>query len=53
MMACKGNNQEGLLFSGENTYKMNEILPVAEIFKQFKEQAESVFKEGKGFSPSF
>jgi NAD(P)H-dependent flavin oxidoreductase YrpB (nitropropane dioxygenase family) len=51
-MAREGNTQDGLIFSGENTYKMKEILPVAEIFRQFKEQAESVYKEGKGFSPS-
>lgn len=52
MMAKEGNTQEGLFFSGENTFKMNNILPVAEIFKQFKEQAESVYKEGRGFSPA-
>lgn len=50
-MARDGNIEEGLVFSGENTYKMKEILPVAEIFKQFTEQAESVYKEGKGFDP--
>ncbi|MEN8189011.1 MAG: nitronate monooxygenase family protein [Thermodesulfobacteriota bacterium] len=47
-----GNIEEGLVFSGANTYKMNEILPVAEIFKRFVEQAESVFKEGRGFNPA-
>lgn len=52
VMAKEGNTQEGLFFSGENTFKMNNILPVAEIFKQFKEQAESVYKEGRGFSPA-
>lgn len=51
-MAREGNVLEGLIFSGENTYKMDSILSVSEIFRQFKEQAESVFKEGKGFSPS-
>ena len=51
-MARKGNTQDGLIFSGENTYKMKEILPVAEIFRQFKEQAESMYKEGRGFSPA-
>jgi len=50
-MARDGNIEEGLVFSGENTYKMNEILPVAEIFNQFTEQAESVYKEGRGFAP--
>ncbi len=52
MQARNGNVKEGLIFSGENTYKMKSILPVAEIFRQFKSQAESVFKEGRGFSPS-
>jgi len=50
-MAREGNVEEGLVFSGENTYKMKDILSVAEIFEQFKRQAESVFKEGRGFSP--
>ena len=50
--ARDGKLDEGLFFSGMNTYKMNNILPVAEIFKQFISQAESVYKEGKGFSPA-
>ena len=52
IQARDGNLEEGLFFSGENTYKMNSILPVAEIFRQFVEQAESVYKEGIGFSPA-
>ena len=52
MMARNGNTRDGLIFSGENTYKMDKILSVAEIFKQFKEQAEAVYKEGLGFSPA-
>ena len=52
MQARDGNVKDGLIFSGENTYKMNEILPVAEIFKRFTEQAESVYKEKKGFCPA-
>lgn len=52
MMAKNGNVREGLVFSGENTYKMDKILSVAEIFKQFREQAESVYKEGLGFVPA-
>ncbi len=51
MMARNGNIEEGLVFSGENIYKMDSILPVAEIFRQFKEQAESVYREGRGFDP--
>jgi len=47
-----GNIDEGLVFAGSNTYKMKNILPVAEIFRQFKEQAESVYKEGRGFAPA-
>jgi len=46
-----GNYEDGLFFSGENTYKMKNILPVAEIFKQFVSQAESVYKENRGFYP--
>ena len=49
--ARDGNIEEGLFFSGENTYKMKDILSVAEIFKQFKTQAESVYREGRGFAP--
>lgn len=52
MMAKNGNVSEGLIFSGENTYKMDKILSVAEIFKQFREQAESVYQEGLGFVPA-
>lgn len=53
MLAKAGNLKEGLFFSGENTWKMKSILSVAEIFRQFKEQAESVYQEGKGFNPTF
>lgn len=49
--AKDGNIDEGLVFSGENTYKMKSILSVSEIFKKFTREAESVYKEGKGFSP--
>ncbi len=52
MMAKNGNTRDGLIFSGENTYKMKNILSVAEIFKQFKTQAESVYREGRGFCPA-
>lgn len=52
MAARNGNIEEGLVFSGANTYKMKEILPVAEIFRQFVTQAESVYKEGRGFAPA-
>ena len=52
MMAHDGNTRDGLIFSGENTYKMKTILSVADIFKQFKQQAEAVYKEGLGFSPA-
>jgi nitronate monooxygenase len=47
-----GDLEDGLFFSGENTYKMKSILPVADIFKQFVSQAESVYKENRGFAPS-
>jgi nitronate monooxygenase len=49
-MSRDGNVRDGLIFSGENTFKMDKILSVAEIFKTFKKQAESVYKEGIGFS---
>lgn len=52
MMARDGNTRDGLIFSGENTYKMKSILSVAEIFRQFKDQAESVYHEGRGFCPA-
>jgi len=50
-MSKEGNIEEGLVFSGENTYKMKSILSVSDIFAQFTREAESVYKEGKGFSP--
>ncbi len=46
-----GDYENGLFFSGENTYQMKDILPVAEIFRQFISQAESVYKENCGFAP--
>ena len=52
MMSKEGKVDEGLIFSGENTYKMKEILPVAEIFKRFREEAESVYQGGRGFCPA-
>jgi nitronate monooxygenase len=44
-MARDGNIEEGLVFSGENVYKMKEILTVKEVFDMFISQAESVYKE--------
>ena len=49
--ARTGDLEKGLFFSGENMYKMKSILPVAEIFRQFISQAESVYKENLGFAP--
>lgn len=43
--AKDGNIDEGLVFSGENVYKMNDILTVREVFDMFISQAESVYKE--------
>jgi len=51
-LAREGDTEKGLFFSGENSYKMKKILSVAEIFKQFRQQAESVYKEDKGFLPA-
>ena len=45
MKAYDGNVDEGLVFSGANTYKMKEILSVREIFDRFVDEAESVYKE--------
>jgi len=43
--ACEGNIEDGLVFSGENVFKMKEILTVREVFDQFISQAESMYKE--------
>jgi len=47
MNAHRGNVEEGLVFSGANTFKMKEILSVREIFNRFVSEAESVYKEKK------
>ena len=43
--ARDGNIEEGLFFSGENVYKINDILSVREVFDKFISEAESVYKE--------
>ncbi len=43
--ACAGDLEDGLFFTGENVWKMKEILTVREVFEQFVSQAESVYKE--------
>ncbi len=43
--ACEGNIDEGLFFSGENVFKMKDILSVREVFDQFINEAESLYKE--------
>ncbi|MGV1100794.1 NAD(P)H-dependent flavin oxidoreductase [Thiovibrio sp. JS02] len=43
--ACEGNIEEGLVFSGENVFKIKDILSVREVFDQFVSQAESMYKE--------
>jgi NAD(P)H-dependent flavin oxidoreductase YrpB (nitropropane dioxygenase family) len=43
--SCEGNVEEGLVFSGANTFKMKEILSVREIFNKFVREAESVYRE--------
>jgi nitronate monooxygenase len=45
--SCAGDVEEGLVFSGANTFKMKEILSVREIFNRFVKEAESVFRENK------
>ncbi len=47
MASCTGDVENGLVFSGANTWRMNEILPVREIFDRFVTEAESVYKEDK------
>jgi nitronate monooxygenase len=43
--ALEGDVANGLFFSGENVYKMKEILTVREVFEQFVSQAEAVYRE--------
>jgi len=45
MAAFAGDVENGLVFSGANTFKMKEILSVKEIFDSFVKAAESVYKE--------
>ena len=45
MASCTGDVDNGLVFCGANAYKMDEILPVKEIFNRFVRDAESVYKE--------
>jgi NAD(P)H-dependent flavin oxidoreductase YrpB (nitropropane dioxygenase family) len=45
--ACAGDVEEGLVFSGANTFKMKEILSVREIFNRFVKEAESVYRENR------
>jgi NAD(P)H-dependent flavin oxidoreductase YrpB (nitropropane dioxygenase family) len=45
MAAFNGDVENGLVFSGANTFKMKEILSVQEIFGSFVKAAESVYKE--------
>lgn len=43
--ALTGDVENGLVFSGANTFRMKEILSVQEIFNRFVTAAESVYKE--------
>ena len=43
--ARDGDIEEGLFFTGENVWKMKEILTVRQVFDQFIAEAESVYKE--------
>ncbi|MCL2458949.1 MAG: nitronate monooxygenase [Desulfobulbus sp.] len=45
MAAFNGDVENGLVFSGANTFKIKEILSVKEIFDSFVKAAESVYKE--------
>ena len=44
-LAREGNVEDALVVSGENVYKIHDILTVKEVFEQFISQAESVYKE--------
>lgn len=46
LAAIDGDVENGLIFSGENVYKLDDILTVREVFDQFVSEAESVYKEG-------
>lgn len=43
--AYQGDLDEGLFFTGENVFKMKDILSVREVFDQFVTQAEALYKE--------
>ena len=45
MASQQGDIENGLVFSGANTFRMKEILSVQEIFDRFVKAAESVYKE--------
>ena len=45
--SLNGDVEKGLVFSGANTWKMDEILPVREIFDRFVTDAELVYREEK------
>ena len=45
MASCTGDVDNGLVFSGSNTWKMNEILTVDEIFDRFVREAESAYQK--------
>ena len=47
-LAHGGDIEHGLVFSGENVYKMKEILTVRQVFDMFISQAEAVYKEDAG-----
>lgn len=49
MKARDGDIENGLVFSGENVYKMKDILTVREVFEQFVSQAETVYREPDAF----
>jgi hypothetical protein len=41
MLAMRGDVENGLVFAGANAWKIKEILPVSEIFKQLLGELES------------
>ncbi|MDZ7640619.1 MAG: nitronate monooxygenase [Desulfurivibrio sp.] len=43
--AYQGDLEDGLFFTGENVWKMKEIISVREVFEMFVSQAESVYRE--------
>lgn len=49
--AYQGDLEDGLFFTGENVWKMKEIMSVREVFEMFVSQAETVYREQPQATP--